>query len=299
MSVYVGTDPKKAMYIRTKSPWQNFESLRLQYPYKDFQRKIIKKLMQKKKADLEKYKAKTSDYPRVILEQNLEELSYQNTIFLRNSFELWEWTQRVTDFIKPILFYYSWQQFNAFFIYTLFKWPRPSRGHGVACTFGGLKPSEIEEIKVEFRKMGSFRRLVDTFVVLGNPTAYGPWIPLGKKQGLIFKENKIDSRISIDKMKLVNILEFDPQKFYEKFKSMYPNRHYGFHIDVLLTDFLLVFIASNIARYRPQLWNNVLDGKGKIEAEFNLRVKKAYRNFADSHSCLLDQVWSEFRKWKS
>ena len=296
MSVYVETNPKKSMYIRTKSPWQNFESLMLQYPYKDFQRKIIKKLVQKKKVDLTNYTTKTKDYPRVILEQKLDELSYQNTRFLKNSFELWEWTQKVTDFIKPILFYYSWQQFSAFFIYTLFKWPSPSRGHGVACTFG--ESGEIEEIKIEFRKMGFFRRLVDTFVVLGNPTAYGSWIPLGAKQGLIFKENRIDSGISIDKMKLVNILDFDPQKFYSKFKSMYPNKYYGPHVDVLLTDFLLIFIASNIARYRPQLWNNVLDGKGKIEAEFNLRAKKAYRNYAGSHNCLLDQVWSEFLKWK-
>lgn len=294
LSVFVGTEPGKTAYIRTKSPWQNFESLMLQHPYKTFQTKIINRLMKKKKADLEEYKTKTRDYPRAIHEEDLEKLAYQNTIFLKNSLELWQEAQKVTDSIRPILIYYSWQQFSAFFIYTLFKWPMPSQGHGVL----PILSEEIGEVQIEFRETGFFRRLVDTFVVLGHPTAYAAWIPLGSRQGLVFVENQIDSRIPIGRGKLVSILDSDARGFEKDFKSKFPNRYYGSHVDNLLTDFLVVFLASSFARYRPQLWNDVLDGKGEIESKFNLRAKNAYRNYDETHNCLLDQVWSEFLKWK-
>ena len=49
MPVYVETNPKKSMYIRTTPSWQKYDSLTLQYSYKVFQTKIIKKLLQKKK----------------------------------------------------------------------------------------------------------------------------------------------------------------------------------------------------------------------------------------------------------
>lgn len=302
MSVYV-ENSKKSVYIRTTPSWQKYDSLTLQHSYKVFQTKIFKELVQKKKTDLEKYKTKKlmkrekDDYPYAILAQDLEKLAHQNIIFLRNANQLWSEAKNVTDSIRPILLYYSWQQFNAFFIYTLFNWGKPSQGHGVRYNLGVEKPDEIEGISIEFHNNGFFRRLVDTFVVLGNPSAYGPWIPLGENQGLFFEENRIESRLTLNKMKLVDVLKFDPQKFDLEFKSIYPKRYYGSHIDTLLTDFLLIFIASNIARYRPHLWQDILIGKGNIDAEYNLKLKKAYRNYDVSHNCLLDVVWSIFLKY--
>ena len=145
MSVFVETNPKKSVYIRTKPAWQNFESLKLNYYYKDLQSKIIENLKQKKKVDIENYKDKTSDYPRAIRKENLEKLANQNTSFLNNSYELRQETIRVTDSIKPILSYYSWQQFFAFFIYTLFKWPMHSGGHGLHCIWDRSDPGNGSE----------------------------------------------------------------------------------------------------------------------------------------------------------
>ncbi len=214
--------------------------------------------------------------------------------------------QGLTDRVKPIIFYYSWQQFNAFFIYTLLKWSSSSKGHGVFCNFKETDPLNISRIQIEFNDKGFFRRLVDTFVILGSPTAYAPWIPLQEGERLKFEENTIHSRIPF-KAELVDILNFNPEDFFRKFKSMYPEKFYDKYVDVLLTDYLLIFVSSNIARYKPQLWANVLVGKGEMEATLNLRVKDAYEHFGYSGikmvtnmpapPCFLYQVWTEFKKW--
>lgn len=228
----------------------------------------------------------------------MSKLADNNPIFLRNSHDLWKETQKVTELIKPILFYYSWQQFAAFFIYTLFKWPNPARGHGIRY-LSGENPDNLREVEIEFQNKGFFRRLVDSFVILGHPTAYGSWIPITTKTEMTYLENKIGLRIPIGKIKFVEILDFEPRKFMVEFNKLYPHRYYGAHLDYLLTDFLIVFVASNIARYRPKLWNSVLEGKQEEEAKFNLSVEKAYTKFNIDLNSFLNVIWSEFCKLKS
>ena len=276
----------------TRDIWVQFEHLKLEYTYGDFQRTVIKNLLKKKSRDLGRYsKRRTRDHPLLIRMEDQESLVRQNTIFLRNSSEFWEAAQEVTEFIKPVLYHYSFQQFGAFFVYTMFKWPMPSSGHGIRCQLS----ENIEEIGVEFRATGFFKRLLDTFIVLGRPTAYGSWIPLGSKEGVVFKENTIPLRIPTDRVKLTEILDFKPLSFAKAFKSMHPNAHYDRGLDYRLTDYLVIFIASNIARYRPNLWRMIISGRSKTEARFNLRVKTAYVNYVDFLEC----IWLEFEKWKS
>ena len=105
----------------------------------------------------------------------------------------------------------------------------PSQGHGVS----PILSEEIGEVQIEFRERGFFRRLVDTLVLLGHPTAYAAWIPLGSRQGLIFVENKIDSRVPIARVKLVSILDSDSREFDKDFRLKLSNRYYGCHVDNL------------------------------------------------------------------
>jgi len=274
-----------------QNPWAEMEHLKLEQPYRDFQKSIIEKLAETKRGDLERYKKRTRDYPRLIRLEDQESLVSQNTILLRNSSEFWEAAQKVTEFIKPVLYHYSFQQFGAFFIYTMFRWPMPSSGHGINCALA----DNIEEVEVEFREIGFFKRLLDTFVVLGRPSAYGSCIPLGTKEGITFETNTIPLRIPTDRAKLTEILDFKPLSFAKEFKLMYPNALYDRGLDYRLTDFVVVFIASNIARYRPNLWRMIMNGRSKTEARFNLRVKTAYINYVDLLKC----IQLEFLKWKS
>lgn len=286
------------LFVELGNQWQEFETLKLPYYYKKFQQEIIENFRKKKKQDLEKYKSKTPDYPRAITKRDLIKLADNNTIFLRNSHDLWKETQNVTDLIKPILFFYSWQQFAAFFIYTLFKWPNPARGHGVHY-HSGKNPDNLREVTIEFQNKGFFRRLVDSFVILGHPTAYGSSIPMPAKTEMTYRENQIGLKIPIGKIKFVKILDFKPSEFNREFKKKFPRKYYGAHIDVLLTDFLIVFVASNIARYRPKLWNSILEGKQEEEAKFKLRVEGAYKRFNTGLISFFTTVWKEFKNLKS
>lgn len=273
--------------------WGVFEHWKLEYTYKDFQKKIINKLRETKRNDLARYKKiRIKDCPSLIRIQDQEKLVQQNTIFLRNSHEFWKEAQEVTEFIKPILYHYSFQQFSAFFIYTMFKWPMFSSGRGINCPI----KDNIEEIQIEFRETGFFRRLLDTFIVLGRPTAYGSWISLWSQGGIVFSENTVDFRMPTDKVMLVDLLDFKPHDFMKKIEEKYPNAHYDRGVDYRLTDYLVVFIASNIARYRPSLWRKIIYGSGEIEARFNQRLRTAYINYEMDY---LNTIWLELTKWAS
>lgn len=291
--------PERGAFVFTRDqyPWQNFESLKLHYYYKTFQRSIVQNLLKRKKTDIEEYKNRTPDYPRAIQTCDVDSLADHNRIFLTNSYGLWEEALEVSQSIKPILFYYSWQQFAAFFVYTLFKWPNPAKGHGIRCDYV-QDPDDFKQITVDFTNKGFFRRLVDSYVILGRPTAYSPWIPFPKSDTeLEYEESKIPKRIQLGKIKLAEILSFDSKEFAKEFKNEYPKRaNYGVNLDDLLTDLVFVFAASNIARYRPKIWSNVLDGQSKEEAKFRMKVEKAYERFYVGVNCFLNTVWGELER---
>jgi hypothetical protein len=138
--------------------------------------------------------------------------------------------------------------------------------------------------------------LLDTFIVLGRPTAYGPWIPLGSQEGIVFCDNTVDLRMSTDEVMLVDLLDFKPHDFMKKIEEKYPNAHYDRGVDYRLTDYLVVFIASNIARYRPSLWRKIIYGSGEIESRFNQRLRTAYINYEMEY---LDTIRLELAKWAS
>jgi hypothetical protein len=97
-------------------------------------------------------------------------------------------------------------------------------------------------------------------------------------------------------------MDFDSKNFNLEFLSTFPEQQvYPEHFDRLLTDFILLFAASDIARYRPQLWEQILAGLEENEAKFNKRMKVVYEmisigNSAHFYLTYHYQIWAEFLK---
>jgi hypothetical protein len=277
----------------------------LPYFYKEFQTKVISKKFLKR--NLEDFKQVAKSEACSIENEDLESLSLENSVFVRNSRELQEQSHKVSDRTRPILAYYAHQQYVGFFMYTLFKYPRTtgSSGHGLSIDWGEGKNTSIDKIGIRFQEDGFFRRLVDTFTILGRPNAYSKWLPFKREGKYVFVENDLDSRIKIGKVDLLSMMNFDSKTFGREICQRFPEQGvYPDSYDKLLTDFCLLFAASNIARYRPQLWERILEGLIENEAMFNRRMKIVYEmtslgetNFQETANYLQSfhyQIWGEF-----
>jgi len=174
-------------------------------------------------------------------------------------------------------------------------------GHGLSIDWGTGKNQSINSIKIELHDKGFFHRLVDTFTILGHALAYSSWLPIHQKdRQVVFVKNSLESRIKTRKIGLPSLIEWNSKDFSIEFPSKFPEE--GVHsaqFDGLLTDFLLLFTASTIARYRPQLWGEILDGNDEDAAKFNKRIKRVYdmisvRNDTYSYLTFHYQVWAEF-----
>jgi len=282
-----------------ESDWDS--DLTLPYYYKEFQKYIISGTIKQEDLStrLTKFKQIATKHQACnINNEDLEYLSLQNSIFLKNAKELWNESKRVSDRVRPILAYYAHQQYAAFFIYTLFRYPITSAsvGHGLSIEWGEGKKPSVSGIKVKLLENGFFRRLVDTFTIIGTPTAYGSWLPFEGN----FCENSLDSRLKVgEKIGLPSIMNFSSDNFIKEYTAKFSIA--GPYIDRLLTNFVLLFVASNIARYRPQLWGQVLAGTYEDDAKFNKIIKIVYDRIFFSDSAKFDtfhcEVWRQFRSF--
>lgn len=272
----------------------------LPYFYRQFLEKITDGKFLKK--NLDSFKKVASSQACPIRKQDLKRLSLQNTAFLRNSKELLEESHKVSDRITPILAFYAHQQYSQFFIHTLFKYPITSvaAGHGLKVIWGEGKKPSIGTMKIQLVENGFFRRLVDTFTILGRPNAYSSWLPLRQDHKYAFVENSLDSQIKIGKIDLLSMMNFTSEDFKNEFLQHFPEQEvYPCQYDELLTEYSLLFVASNIARYRPQLWEEILAGSSENEARFNNKIKTIYQRISGEENIRFYltfkyQIWAEF-----
>ncbi|MFH0748888.1 MAG: hypothetical protein V1915_03075 [Candidatus Bathyarchaeota archaeon] len=211
-------DPDPLVGIYTPE-WDS--DLTLPYYYKELQKKVISRNILKE--NLRNFKEIAKKHQAcTVNSEDLEDLSLQNSVFKRNSKELWDESYRVSDRVRPILAFYAHEQYAAFFIYTLFKHPR-SGGHGLSIDWGEGKKQGIESIQVELRPDGFFRRLVDTYTILGHPNAYGLFLPLQQlDRSYVFKENDLVSRLPIGKIEVLSLMDFDSENFRKEFTPLLP-----------------------------------------------------------------------------
>jgi YaaC-like Protein len=99
---------------------------------------------------------------------------------------------------------------------------------------------------------------------------------------------------------LLSMMNFASKDFMNEFLQHFPEQKvYPCQYDELLTEYSLLFVASNIARYRPQLWEKILAGSSENEAKFNNKIKTIYQKISggesiQSHLTFKYRIWAEF-----
>jgi len=172
---------------------------------------------------------------------NTDAFRIANTIFLKQSEILSDTAKNSDDVVKPILYYYAEQSLFAFFLYSIFSYDEASKHHGLI-----VNSKSINEISVTILKHGFFQRIVDAYSVFEAGPIYSPII--FENSGFI----KNDKDYSI-----INKTEFTLDELI-KIQQNNDNVN-GNHKDI--TDYLLMFVASFLARYKPAIWNEILEAK--------------------------------------
>lgn len=281
--------------------WFSIEALNLLYPYITMQRQIV--------ATFAPYTGIAKSYSEVtgrsvepVTEKYLEErpeVSEQNVALLQNAIELWKTATKTSDAIAPILSHYSWHCFNSFFMYSFFKWePQHSKSHGILVKLD----DELAKIEIKISKSGLFQRLVDTWTIIGASLAFSRFLPIVKNHTVEFIPNEGYLAGESDELSPEQLMRFKPVE-YEK--SLYATHRKDLLScssfmansvslpNTYFRSYLLLFIASSIARYRPVLWKTILSGRGRLESHFALDSSRALLDYTLGHHRglgLVDQV---------
>jgi hypothetical protein len=210
-------------------------------------------------------------------------MSLENTTYLKNAFSFIKFKANSPQEIEPILFHYSWQFFVAFFKNTFFKWSSRPQSHGMHTVLA----DQLTDVKLTLSRKpsGSFQQLIDCLTVLGIPTVWSEWLPVPKERLLMFERNDLSNGLGGNKFSVECLLNFDISKFVREVNQMYGKMGFGAFDDRLLfineeiVDYVLVFVASNLARYKPALWNRVIRGEDDLSADLHKRIQDAYAHY--------------------
>jgi hypothetical protein len=271
--------------------WYSFEPFTLLSTYKALQNKFIT-LYSPYKSLLNSYRKATNTQVYPISENYLDknsEVPEENVALLRNAIELWRNAAQTTEAVAPILFHYSWHCFNSFFAYTFFRWgQRHSQSHGV---YVSNMTDDIEKIKITISKTdGIFQRTMDTWSCLGGNLAFSTVLPAFEGKEIVFRSNQMPFFQKSNCCELGQLLSFAPhdherlywKKFGRKEIVMNPSFNYWMGTPTrIMQSYLILFVASSIARYRPILWASILSGDTKEKAAFALSYRDALLKYAE------------------
>jgi hypothetical protein len=269
---------------KDQESWFSYEPFILLSTYKVFQKRFIDAYSHYEYL-VERYREVGKRAIHPISEEYLDknpEVAEENVALLKNAIELWRSAAQTTDAIAPILFHYSWHCFNSFFVYTFFRWePQHSQSHGIRIF--NLNDN-VGEIKIQFLKDGLFQRLVDAWTCMGASLAFSAYLPIFEEGKVEFQSNQIYVLQESNCLNLAQLLNFDPVKDYENVfwntfgrEKLLQNPSFSNSMSVptrILKNYLILFAASSIARYRPILWSSILSGETEDKTAFAL----AYRN---------------------
>jgi len=301
---------------KASAPWHLLEELTLRHPYTVLQEQVVEAYA--RYADLAKRYSETSKRQIKVLTKDClrehSQIADQNVALLKNAIELWRTAKSTSDAVAPMLYHYSWHCLNAFFAYTFFRWEPPhASSHGV-----NVVPSDdLAKIKIQIlhTKNSLFQRLIDTWTLLGVPLAFSLFFMARRNRKIEFTQNndyllRFDAKKKCGEISLPELLAFDPDDFESVLKSKdvnkellqvagspgisFPNR--------ALKSYLIFFVASTLARYRPVVWHSILAGENAEKSEFALCALKALLDCttgskAIEHGLLL-QIYYIFRRIK-
>lgn len=268
--------------------WFYYEPLTLLYSYKSLQKRIID-VYAPYRYIVKRYSKKVRRKIYPVTEEYLEEnpeVAEQNVALLKNAMELWRVASQTTDAVAPMLYHYSWHCFNSLFAYTFFRWePQHARSHGIRISRWS---DNIGEITIQFLKQGGlFQRLIDTWTLLGTSPAFSPFIPMFEGDEIKFIPNTHyllngSNYLSVEQLLTFNSADYERTLHSDLRKKLINCPVLQNSISAPTDDlksYLIVFAASNLARYRPILWNSVLVGENAVQSSFALHSRKALMEY--------------------
>jgi hypothetical protein len=298
--------------------WFFYEPFTLLSTYKTFQKRFIKAYSPYENL-VECYRTATRREVYPVTEAYLSEhnIAEENVALLKNAIELWRSASQTTDAIAPLLFHYSWHCFNAFFAYTFFRWnPQHGSSHGIEIPSETLN-GDLTKLAIRFRKeekkggetRGLFQRLIDAWTLLGTSPAFSAFLPILKDNQFTVRPNQLFLLEKSKSLGLARLVNFDPVDDYERpywkrfgRKELIQNMSFTNSMNLptrILQSYLILFIASSVARYRPILWSSVLSGESKAEASLAFAYRSAlltYAQYGGGRASFLDQLSALMQK---
>ena len=195
----------------------------------------------------------------------------RNVIFLKQAQNFGKLAKEAITEVKPLLLYYAENQLFAFFIYSIFHFDGPSKGHGLS-----MVGDSYENIGIEFQKSGFFQRIINSYSILNASWIFSPFKITGG--GTLEDTN---SKFSITKKPSILLKELIELKNHAK-----PNPD-GDILDQC--DFLFLFLASSLSRYKPDLWHAIVNGEKGDEIAY---FKQSFSRFEKLWDRLLNTLYS-------
>jgi len=289
----------------TDEVWRNFETLTLVHFYKEAQKQIINAFapygyVVNRYSEVSKYNV------RAIGNQDAEDLkvSEQNIVLLKNAIEFWRIALQTSPSVAPVLYHYSLHCFISFFSYTFFKWePEHVRSHGIHISKWG---DGIMDIEVRISKQGLFQRLIDTWTILGACLAFSRFLPSFKGNEIEFIPNRHSISSTSQSLSLEQLLAFNSDDFEREVNSDLGEKRIkclflsdSNHTPTIdLRDYIIIFVASNIARYRPYIWNSILLGTTLEQSNFHMHFTRALVRATTSLLRNVSNLFQEIRNGK-
>lgn len=257
------------------------ESLLIPHSYKNFLKKIHSNLSTGNYSDIcNEYKSKLensfqNDAPLVQEFSNYSNPDFLgNTIFLKQAQNFSKLGKTAMIALKPILLFDAENQIFAFFMNSIFHFNGPSQEYGL-----DLSGDTYENIGIEIKKSGFFQRVINTYAILGCTGAFSPF-----QRTRDNKFEKLDKELDFTKTPTISL-----RKLIEIKNASKPDSP-GFIFDQI--DFLFLFLASSLAKYKPDLWHSIVNGEFGDEIIY---FKQAFNRFETLSSRLIDALFSFYQ----
>lgn len=244
----------------------------------------------KKYAELKKSFPKIKEIPELLIFNKLNDAE-KKKLCERLSFKIKRFTEFMRAFsavdedIRPIMLYYSINYFLTFLSDLLLHFSERIPHHGL---------SGITSLTIQ--KEGAFARIVDGFFALNKPTLFSPWKVKGihASAGLwdemdidddytrhikavknLYNKYDYTQKPKISLIDLINIRVILYKHF--KLTTAVSNNQIS-HENMILIDYLVLFIAGSIARYNPIEWRKIQSASNEEYEKIRYHINAAQTN---------------------
>jgi len=196
----------------------------------------------------EKKHLKLFDWPRLLSDSLINSNSFlinQTTLFSQGWY-FGETAKTAPMDVKPLLYHYAENSLYAFFVYSLNSYIQPhASSHGMYIDWD----EDVDKIKVTLKPSGFFSRILDAYTLCKSKTHFSIFEFDISSNGFKISDSPYST------IKQPTILLSDLIRLRE---DLGENAD-GYLYDVI--DFILLFFASSMARYRPNLWIELMRGE--------------------------------------